>query len=101
MVSVDDFNAFLNLLMYQFQACFAWLNAIEIAGLSMFDWIMAFMAVGAIFAIIRVFAGADGVSVSSVGSGAAEQIRVAQGEARRKAFLRAQAANASKDKGGK
>lgn len=88
MVSVENFNAFLNLFVQQFNACYTWLSSISIAGLTMFEWILGFMAAGAIFTIIRAFAGVGGVSVTGVASGAAEQVRLGQAEGRRKAAQR-------------
>lgn len=78
MVSVDNFNAFVNLFVQQFNTCFYWLSSISIAGLTMFEWILGFMAAGAIFTIIRAFARAGGVSASGMlsgGFGAAEKIQ--------------------------
>ena len=78
MVSVENFKAFVQLLVLQFNACFTWLNSISIAGLTAFQWILGFMAAGAVFVIIRAFARVGGVSVSGVATGAAEQVRAAQ-----------------------
>ena len=88
MVSQENFEAFVNLFVKKFQTCYFWLSSILIAGLTMFEWILGFMAAGAIFTIIRAFAGVGGVPVSSVGAGAAEQIRAGQAEGRRKATQR-------------
>ena len=78
MVSVENFNAFVNLFVQQFQSCYFWLSSIQIAGLTMFEWILGFMAAGAIFTVIRLFARGGGVSASGMGSaafGAAEKIK--------------------------
>ena len=78
MVSQENFEAFVNLFVKQFQTCYFWLSSIQIAGLTMFEWILGFMAAGAIFTIIRAFARAGGVSTSGMlsgGFGAAEKIQ--------------------------
>lgn len=84
MVSVDDFNKFLGLFVQMCRACYLYLSSIQIAGLTMFEWILGFMAAGVIFSIIRVFAGVGGVSVSSVGAGAAETFKTARADTYRK-----------------
>lgn len=84
MVSVEDFKVFLQLFVQIFNGCFSWLSSISIAGLTMFQWILGFMAAGAIFVIIRAFARVGGVSVSGVATGAAEQIKSAQHTAERR-----------------
>lgn len=87
-ISFDELKQFLDLFVAIFQNCFLLLSSIRIAGLSMFEWILGFMAAGAIFSIIRAFAGVGSVSVTGVASGAAEQIRSGQAEGRRKAAQR-------------
>ena len=88
-ISLDELKQFLGLFVAIFQNCFLLLSSIRIAGLSMFEWILGFMAAGAIFSIIRAFAGVGSVSVTGVASGAAEQIRSGQAEWHRKAEQRA------------
>ena len=88
MVSVKEFEQFLELIVSIFEGCHLWLSSINIAGLSMFEWFLGFMAAAAIFSVIRAFSGVGGVSVTSVASGAAEQIRSGQAEGRRKATQR-------------
>lgn len=87
-ISLAEWGQFLDLFVDIFEACYLWLSAIEIAGLTMFEWILGFMAAGVIFTVIRNFAGAGGVSITGVASGAAEQIRAGQAEGRRKAEQR-------------
>ena len=77
-VSFEDFKKFLDFFAGVFNQCYGFLISISIAGLTLFDWIIGLMAVGAIFTVIRAFAGVGGVSVSNIASGAAEQIRSAQ-----------------------
>lgn len=88
MVTFEDFNKFATLILSLFDTCYKWLNSISIAGLTMFQWMLGFIAAGAIFSIIRSFAGVGSVSVTGVASGGAEQIRVAQAEGQRKAEQR-------------
>lgn len=87
-VSVDDFKSFLGFFTGIFDDCYVFLSSINIAGLTLFEWILGFMAAGSIFVIIRAFAHVGGVSVSGVASGAAEQIKSAQRTAERNARYR-------------
>lgn len=84
-VSIEDWKSFLDLFVQQFDACYTWLTSINIAGLSMFQWILGFIAAGTILTVIRAFAGVGGVSVTGVSSGVAEHVRAGQAEGRRAA----------------
>lgn len=95
-ISSDDWTQFLGLFVQIFNSCYTWLNTIEIAGLTMFQWILGFIAAGAIFSAVRAFTGVGSVSVTGVASGAAEQIRSAQAEGLRKAEQRARESERAK-----
>lgn len=72
---VEDFRTLLAYIVQQFENAYDLLSSINIAGVSLFLWLLGFAAVGMILTVISSFASVGDVSIPGVSTGISESIR--------------------------
>lgn len=75
-MSYEEFfgtSGFLSIILKMIDGVYVYLNRVQIAGLPLFTWLLAFFAISILISVIRVFA-SGGANVTGAALGASERL---------------------------